>query len=231
MREKKAKKILSKVKTTYNNIAEEFSNTRHKPGKEFNFFTKYLFEGSTIVDLGCGNGRLVPYLQSISNKWSKKFNYTGIDNNEDFIKISKGRYPNHKFILGDQLNIPLKDNSVDTIMNIRAFHHIPSKKLRKKGMEEMNRILKKNGVIIISVWNLWQKKYIKHLIIGLLRCIITLGRYDYNDFFIPWGKSEKRYYHAFTKRELTKLISKSGFEQLEFHNKYHDLIIIAQKHA
>lgn len=229
MREKKAKKILSKVKTTYNNIADEFSNTRYKPGKEFNLFTKYLTESSVIIDLGCGNGRLVPYLQSISKKWGKKYDYTGIDNNKTLINISKQRYSDHKFIIGDQLKIPLGNDRADTILNIRAFHHIPSKKIRKHVMEEMNRVLKQNGFIIISVWNLWQKKYIKHLIFGLLRCIITFGRYDYNDFFIPWGQSEKRYYHAFTKNELENLVKEAGFDQLEFHKKYHDLIIIAQK--
>ena len=57
----------------------------------------------------------------------------------------------------------------------------------------MKRILKDKGILIISVWNLWQKKYWKELLLGFLRSIITLGTYDNNDTFIAWGKKEKRY--------------------------------------
>jgi len=225
MKEKKAKKILSGVNKTYSKIAEEFSNTRYNTGKEFSLFTKYLKKGSTIIDLGCGNGRLVPYLE----KEIKKYKYIGIDNNKELLEISKQRYPKHKFIIGDQISIPLGDNLADAILVIRAFHHIPSKKLRKQSLDEIKRVLKKDGTVIITVWNIWQKKYIKQILFGIFRCIITLGRYSYNDLFIPWGKMEKRYYHAFTKRELSKLMVTNGFETLEFHNKYHDYIIIAKK--
>lgn len=93
----------------------------------------------------------------------------------------------------------------------------------------MKRILKDKGILIISVWNLWQKKYWKELLLGFLRSIITLGTYDYNDTFIAWGKKEKRYYHAFRQKEISKFIKKAGFEILETQSKYHDFIIIAQK--
>ena len=168
----------------------------------------------------------MPFLKS---KIKTKYHYLGIDNNENFLNIAQKKYPEQKFIKGDLLKIPMEDESTNIIFNIRSFHHIPSKLLREKSLHEMKRTLKDNGILIISVWNLWQKKYFKELLLAFLRSIITFGTYEFNDTFISCGKKDKRYYHAFTRKEFTKLIEKSGFKILENQDKYHDFIIIAQK--
>ncbi len=223
MQEKKAKKVLDHVKSTYDNIAEEFAESRNYIGKEFKHFLPYL--KGQIIDLGCGNGRFAAFLDT------KKItcDYLGIDNNSKFLQIAKKTYPKRHFIEGDQLSMPVEDNSVDTLLNIRAFHHIPSKNLRRVSLLEMRRTLKKDGILIISVWNLWQKKYWKQLAAAILRSIFTLGTYEYNDTFIPWKGKDKRYYHAFTKSELKKSIEKADFTILKLFEVGKDIIIIAKK--
>ena len=225
MREKTAKKVLKQVKHSYNLIADDFSRTRSYIGKEFELFTPYIKNNSTIVDLGCGNGRLANFIKD--SKLPVK--YMGIDNNENFLKIAKKKYPKEKFIIGDQLKIPLEKETTDVLLNIRSFHHLPSKKMRLTALAEMKRILKKEGILIISVWDLWQRKYLKALVLALFRCVFTLGNYDYNDTFIPWGKTTNRYYHAFTARELKKIVEKAGFTILKTLNFNNDHILIAQK--
>ena len=221
MKEKKAKKMLNRVKDTYDAIAKEFANTRQNPLKEFYIYVKYIKKTDFIVDLGCGNGRLLLSMP-------EKVKYLGIDNNDKLLELAKKTHPKNEFIVGNQLKIPVEDKTADVLMNIRSFHHIPSKKLREIALGEMKRVLKKDGILIISVWNLWQFKYAKELILAVLRSIITLGTYDYNDAFIAWGKKVKRYYHAFRVKELLKLIERSGFTVIESHKKFHDFIIIAK---
>lgn len=221
MKEKKAKIILERVKDTYDLIADEFANTRQNPVKEFPIYDKYIKKTDFIVDLGCGNGRL---LLSIPRKTT----YIGIDNNNKLLELAKKKHPQNEFINGNQLKIPVKDKTADVLINIRSFHHIPSKKLRETALSEMKRVLKKDGILIISVWDLWQPKYAKELILAVLRSLITLGSYDYNDAFIKWGKKVKRYYHAFRYKELYNLIGRAGFTVLESHKKFHDFIIIAK---
>jgi ubiquinone/menaquinone biosynthesis C-methylase UbiE len=232
MRQKKAKKILDKLKLTYDIIAEDFDRTRHKPVEEMHIYQAFIKPNSILLDLGCGNGRLFDSLK-------EKLHYIGIDNNEKLLEIAKNRHPHAVFKKGDLLDIPVENETVDTVLCLRAFHHLPSAGMRLHSLEEIKRSLKLNGTVIISVWNLWQKKYAFHLLKAFFRFVITFGSYAFNDTFIPWGKICKRYYHAFTPMELTKLIKKAGFELEEVtyikngnrvpFKQSHDIVIIAKK--
>lgn len=227
MRERKAKKIISHVKTVYGEIADQFSITRNSARNDFESFREYLKQKQTILDLGCGNGRLLLFLQKTKiNGIPLEFKYQGIDSSKELVNLAQNKFPDQKFAYGDQLLIPTKDDRFDIIFNIRAFHHIPSKKLRLEALKEMQRVLKNNGTIIITVWNLWQFKYFKNILKAFARWIITLGAYDYNDTFIKWGKKHKRYYHAFTMRELRNLAKAAGMKIIKDGKLNHDYQII-----
>lgn len=207
MKQDTAKKLLKKVHKDYMQIAEDFSQTRKWLWPEFDFFRKYINKGDSILDLGCGNGRFYPFVKKIKN-----ISYIGIDNNETLIDYAQKNYTSTKFVVGDLLNIPYYDQA-DILFSIASFHHIPSSKLRNKSAQELNRVLKKNGFAIITVWNLFQKRYRKHVIKSLFNFIVHFGKYDWNDTFIPWSKTGvDRYYHAFTPGELKKIFKKNGFD-------------------
>lgn len=210
MRDEIAQKLLEKVKQDYSAIAEEFDNTRQNPWAEFDFLAKYLKQGDKVLDCGCGNARLFGFLKS------KNINYTGIDNSEELIKLAREKNPQINFQITDQLSLPLTSNTFDQVWNIAAFHHIPSKKLREKALKEMLRVLKPNGYLVITVWNLWQEKYLWDVLKSMLKNIF-LQEYDINDVFIPWGRQKPalRYYHAFTKNEIKELLENAGFKIVE----------------
>jgi ubiquinone/menaquinone biosynthesis C-methylase UbiE len=240
MREKKAKKILEHVRSTYNEIATDFDRTRTHMKEDLDFLVPYLKDRPTIIDLGCGNGRFVTLLEEAEKQnHAHKFHYLGIDNNASLLTLAKKHFPEKAFIEGDQLQIPAEDEIADLLVNIRAFHHIPSKKLRRLALAEMRRVLKPHGLVIITVWNLWQKKYRKHIFFGILRYLWSFGGYAPNDTFIPWGKKAKRYYHAFLPLELNNLVTNAGFEieDLFYVNngkrvnfkECRDIVIIAKK--
>lgn len=223
---KNSNQTLKTIQETYNKIAVEFSNTRNKRQTEFVNFDKYIDDKSVILDLGCGNGRLYNYLNK-KNLKNLNNNYFGIDFSTSMIKVAKKLNPKANFSYGDQLKIPFKNNKFDVIYNIRAFHHIPTRKLRIKSLLEIDRVLKKDGIVIMTVWNLWQKKYILNIIKSFVKSIISKNKY--NDLYINWGKKEKRYYHAFTQRELKKLIKSNNFKILEFKKIGFDYAIIFKK--
>jgi ubiquinone/menaquinone biosynthesis C-methylase UbiE len=232
MKEKTAKLLLKKVKNDYIAISDEFDRSRSFVGKEFDLLNKYLTPHGFIADVGCGNGRIIPhFIDFYRNCLKSEFSYFGIDNNDQFLSIAKNKFRsnnNLKFIKGDQLKLPLEDSSIDIIYNIRAFHHIPSEALRLDALREEKRVLKKNGKLIISVWNLYQNKYYKYLVIAFFRFLLSFGDFAPNDTFIPWGKKARRYYHAFLPKELRSLLLKSDFKIIETIVG-RDLTIIAQK--
>lgn len=205
MKQETAKKVLKKVVADYDNIADEFNQTRQHGWKEFETFLPHIKDGDHLADLGCGNGRLQDFL----NK-HRKLKYTGIDNSKELLKHAKGN-----FVQGDLLEIPLKDQSQDVATAIASFHHIPSKELRKKSLKEIARIIKKDGKLIITVWNLFQARYKKYIWKSRIKSLFS--DYDSRDTMIPWGKSGvNRYYYAFKPAEIRQLLE-VHFEIIEEH--------------
>jgi ubiquinone/menaquinone biosynthesis C-methylase UbiE len=229
MKEKTANELLEKVKETYNQIANEFSDTRNRAWPEFELILPYLKQEKTLVDLGCGNGRLLDFIEK-KLEAEFKIKYLGIDNSESLLQNAKRLHPEAMFIPGDQLNIPIADNHADIVCDIAAFHHIPSHTMRMNALLEMKRVMKKDGKLIITVWMLWQKKYLKFFYKALIRSIITLGDFSPKDFLLNWkNKKEIRYYHAFTMSELVRLINKSDLKIIKKQKSKFTYTIIATK--
>ncbi|MFA6549999.1 MAG: class I SAM-dependent methyltransferase [Candidatus Gracilibacteria bacterium] len=204
MKDKTARELLEKVKLDYALISEDFAKTREDVWPEFERFKRYIKKTDAIADVGCGSGRLLKIL-------GENVNYTGIDNNESLLAEAKKRFGDNKFILGDMLEIPLNSSSQNIVFSIAAMHHIPSKGLRKKAFREIHRILKPGGILIIMVWDLFQRKHILKILKSLFDT-----KYDYKDIFIKWGNTGvKRYYHAFTPGEIKCLLNETGFGIIE----------------
>jgi len=225
MRKKTAKKLLKKVVKDYDNIAKEFNTSRKYSWREFESFLPHIKTDDYIADLGCGNGR---FLQFLKDK-KIKIKYIGIDNSKNLLKAAKKSHGKTQFIHGDLINLPLENSHLDTIASIASFHHIPSKELRNKAAGEMYRILKPNGILLITVWNLFQPKYKKYIWQSRIKSLFSFGKYDLRDTLIPWGKEGvKRYYYAFTAKEIKSLLEKNGFKILE-EKKGNNFTLICQK--
>ena len=202
MRKTQADKLLRKVKKDYNKICEGFSSSRKHAWYEFDIYKEMLKDGDRVLDLGCGNGRLYSYLDDLDIK------YVGVDVSDELLKQAKKIHKKANFKSGSFNKIPYKKPYFDKIFCVASFHHIPSREYRLKALKEIKRVLKKDGVVAISVWNLWQKKYRRYVLESLFR----LNKYDFGDTFIPWSDSGvKRYYHAFTLFEMRGLLRDAGF--------------------
>lgn len=209
-----ARHILEKTRENYDKMAEEFSDTRAHIWEDLAYLKKFVQNGDKVLDLGCGNGRLLELFSD------KKINYTGADSSEKLVEIAKNRYENNtilssgsqcSFVVGDALNLPFEDDVFDKIFSVAVFHHIPSKEFRLQFLREAKRVLKKDGFLIIMVWNLWQKKGIWRFVKFTFLKLVGLSRLDFGDVLVPWKKKTQRYFHSFTRRELKKVAVEAGF--------------------
>ncbi len=207
MDKKTAQNIISQVNRDYNAVSKNFSRARDKEWPEMvSLINKYFNENNLVLDLGCGNGRF--YLSATKQGLS----YTGIDNSKELIKIARERHPEGDFHLGDALKLPFKDDSFDGIFSIAVLHHIPSKEMRLRFLNEAFRVLKKDCFLIITVWSIWNnKKLRKEIFREALLKIIKPSKMDFQDLMINWYGAEKCYIHAFTLNELKKLALRSDF--------------------
>lgn len=103
--------------------------------------------GKKVLDLGCGTGRLFPFLVE-SGK-----NLTGLDISSKMIEKARKKYPKIESIIGDSENLPFKDNSFDIVISAFVVVHL---KNIEKTFSEVYRVLKNGGAFIVT--NINQKK-------------------------------------------------------------------------
>lgn len=108
-----------------------------------------LKDGDQVLEVGCGNG----YYLSLLNRLGFKLILTGIDNDkaalidaERFIASSKV-----KLILGDAANLPFKNNSFEKVICSEVIEHVQDE---KKVLQEIHRVLKKEGIMVLSTCNI-----------------------------------------------------------------------------
>lgn len=218
-----ALKIIKLTQNSYSQIADSFADSRFSTWIEIDAaIKKYVRPGATILDLGCGHGRLLKSLAKMPN-----ISYLGLDNCGNLIEKAKknlAALKNNKlkasFACHDLLKLSdLTAASFDVIFLIASFHHLPSAELRQKVMANLFRLLKPGGTLIMSNWNLWQlsvKKNIWHNKLKhnyqLKNDLKSLG---FKDVVTLWQNKYPLYYYALTLRELRQLFRAANFKLLE----------------
>ncbi len=206
--------IFQKTIKFYQEMALEFSQSRSCWWDGFNFIKKYLKGKPKILDFGCGNGRLIEYLHQVK---SQEFDYLGIDVSTEMIRLAQKKYPAYQFLVFN-FNDKLEklNKKFDLIFSIAVFHHF-NEAMIIKTIADFLKILKKEGIVIVSVWNLWQKKYLKQLFRNNL-----LGNWGFW-IDIPFSKGSKkaiRPCYFWTLKKLEKIFLKNGFEVIEKGNTF-----------
>jgi ubiquinone/menaquinone biosynthesis C-methylase UbiE len=228
MDENKISEILSETERGYDEMSEKFSETRSRFWHGLEFISKYTKDGYRILDFGCGNGRLLELFTD------KNIDYLGLDVSEKLIGLAREKYPEmaDKFQkISGSSSLTFPENSFNATYSIAVFHHLPSAALRLKITKELFRVLKPQGAIVVTVWNLWQRKYLKYIILNWFGKFLGKSGLNWNDCYIPFkdnqGKVFQRYHHAWTRRELKSIFEAVGFkiEKCEIIDRKNILLI------
>ncbi|MBU5227887.1 methyltransferase domain-containing protein [Clostridium senegalense] len=111
--------------------------------KVYNLASENSKKGFKFLEIGVGTGNL-------SSKFLRNnCDIVGIDQSREMLSIAKKKYPKLKVRLGEFLKIPYSDKSFDIIVSTYAFHHLNENE-KVIAIEEMIRVLKDNGKIIIG---------------------------------------------------------------------------------
>ncbi|KAJ4701251.1 alkylated DNA repair protein alkB-like 8-like [Melia azedarach] len=135
------------VHRVYDAIAPHFSSTRFAKWPKVATFLDSLPSGSLVLDAGCGNGKylgLNPYCFFI-----------GCDISAPLIKICVDR--GHEVLVADAVNLPYRSDFGDAAISIAVLHHLSTESRRKKAIEELVRVVKKGGLVLITVWAVEQE--------------------------------------------------------------------------
>ena len=199
------------VLNTYNLIADHFSNTRHYVWPNVKNFIDSIIPGSLVADIGCGNGK---------NMYRKDCDNIGLDFCEKFVEICKSK--KKKAILANCVSIPFQDNKFDVTLSIAVLHHLSTKERRQKGLDELIRITKPGGKIMVQVWG------------------FESGKSDEQDAMIHWNLQKKysdhkksviidRYYYLFKGDELKQMIPEDKVRIIKYYNTHDNWVAELQK--
>ncbi|MBT3419219.1 MAG: class I SAM-dependent methyltransferase [Candidatus Magasanikbacteria bacterium] len=190
-------------KEAYDAVSHLFSSTRDYLWDDLKKLGRFIKNGDTILDVGCGNGRLSMLFSD------KDISYTGVDQSENLITLARSRYEDKTFVVEDICTLSFLDNSFDALYAVAVICHIPPQ-LQKQVIKEMFRVLRPGGCFIMTNWNAFN---------GWVQDKVTKGKYtteDQKNFIVPWrnGPGEilaKRYYYGYSLEELNDLASSVGF--------------------
>jgi ubiquinone/menaquinone biosynthesis C-methylase UbiE len=118
--------------------------------KELYYLKKLLKKDQKILDLACGYGRFTIPLAK------QGYNIEGLDISKNLLNEAKKRAKKEKlsikFKLGDMRKLNYKNNTFDAIICMwSAFIELPNKKDQIKALNEMYRVLNKNGFAFLEM--------------------------------------------------------------------------------
>lgn len=176
------------VHNTYQVIAEQFSHTRAYLWKSVKEFIDNLPAYTILLEAGSGNGKNMKYRKDIVN--------ISFDLCSKFCEMTqKG---NIDSFIANNLTIPIKSNSIDNLLSIAVIHHLSTYERRLQCLQELVRILKPNGRLLIQVWAYEQS-------------IKSRTQFTEQENLIEFKNPEQtmkeyRYYHVFKKKELDNML-------------------------
>lgn len=151
------------TKNAYNELGKfYYSSRKNKQGTSY-FCNENLempttlkllgnIKNKKVLDLGCGPGL---YAKILTEKEAK---VKGIDISEKMIELAKKETPKAEFKQGDSENLPYKNKEFDIVVAPLVIGHLKS---WDKTLEEIKRVLKKNGLFVFSIHNPVTEKYKK----------------------------------------------------------------------
>ncbi|WP_069807645.1 class I SAM-dependent methyltransferase [Vulcanisaeta thermophila] len=195
--------VIRWVKDSYERIAERYGETR-RGGPIANqlipIINRYIQgEPGIVVDIGPGNG------DNLRITW-ERFHQSTYIGCELSINMIRGSQVTIHWVNCSATHIPIRDGVADLVIAIAVLHHVP-KSIIKYVLEDINRIMKNNGIFIATVWACNE---------STLRKLIPFNDCEGS---IPWsyGVEEQvhRYYRLYRQGELESELGGAGFVPIE----------------
>lgn len=137
-------------------VQEEYSRLAHIYDQRWSFYVHAtihktiqrldIYPHERVLDIGCGTGSLLRQLLHLF----PAANYVGLDPSVEMLKIARQKLPTSvELQVSSAHRLPFSDESFDVIISTSAFHYF---RQPTQVLQEVKRILKPNGRLIITDW-------------------------------------------------------------------------------
>lgn len=176
-----------------------------------------------MVDVGCGNGRLLAFLAE--RGWQG--HYLGLDHSAELLAAARsqtetGRTPiRARFAQADlsDRDWPLRAAVVapDAIACLAVLQHIPGAPNRAHLVRQCAGLLPPAGVLILSSWQFLSAPRLRARILPWATVGLTDEDVEAGDYLIAWGAGAagRRYCAAIDRAALADLAAQAGLAPVE----------------
>ena len=178
------------IKEIYNEIANRFDISRVRIWPCVRKFLDSFNKSDLLLDVGCGNGKNMLYRTDL--------NFKGIDFSIKLVEICKNK--NLDVIESSMTNIPFDNNFFDGIIVVASYHHLSNDDERSQTLNEIYRVVKIGGKVLIVVWAMEQPED-------------STFHFTKSDELVKWYSKENdktfyRYYHIYKNGQLEEEINR-----------------------
>lgn len=100
-----------------------------------------------IVDVACGTGDMMNFWKSRAEKAGIEIkNIIGVDPSVGMVDVAKKKYPKFNYHISKATEIPLESESSDILSITYGIRNVVE---REEALAEFNRVLKKDGLVVI----------------------------------------------------------------------------------
>ena len=191
-------------KDTYEEIAEQFSETRAYVWQCVKDFTNLIIDNSNILEIGCGNGKNMEYILKTNS-----VNLIGIDTCKKFVSMCQEKKLN--VILGDALKLHFEDSKFDYVLCIAMFHHLLTEEEQDISFKEMLRVMKTGAIGILTCWATEQPFESKFKFHEGVNIVLWKGK----------EKTKTRYYYVYSEEMFLHFFMK--YEQITIIKIYNEV--------
>ena len=184
-----------------------------------------------IIDIGCGNGRLLRFIDEKMAARTGNFNYYGFDGSDELLKLAEEENLALKEVVGgwekwDLLNQSMPEKLAEVagqnqqpvmVFMLAVLHHIPTAELREQILNQIIECLPEGSLMVVSLWQFMKSERIRGRVLSREELMRRIGEKEWlekgleeGDYFLDWqAKSEVvRYCHHFNDEEIENRLLK-----------------------
>lgn len=172
---------------------------------QMQLFSEYVSRKATVLDYGCGYGRILTELSDVGFK-----HLFGVDLSPVMIERARGNCPEATLQVSDGKKIPLAGNTVEAVILVAVLTSIPRDEDQRQLLGEIRRVLKPGGYLYINDFLLNDDDR------NLQRYGEYLPRYaKYGVFELPDGGVQRHHDREYIK-QLLSTFNQVAYEEMVY---------------
>lgn len=128
-----------------------------QPAPFLHFANRYMPAGTLVAEIGCGPGRATLFMVR------RQVEVVAVDISPGTLQLARKRAPQALFVQASNLDLPMRDNSVDVLVSDGVIHHTPD---AWRSFCELARVLQPGGMLYLGVYRRRRYYYYVYTYVG-----------------------------------------------------------------